>query len=116
MDHGCLDVIVAEELLDRPDVVAVLQQMGGEATAEGVAQPAWLVIPAAPGRMWQPAGSAFSRQQTRLLVICNRRFAHLDRAWLPDTIQQAAQRLYGRNQAPFAASGRAPETCANRRL
>jgi len=36
VDRGCLDVIVAEELLDRPDVVAVLQQMGGEAMAEGV--------------------------------------------------------------------------------
>ena len=36
MDHGCLDIIVAEELLDRLDVVAVLQQMGGEAMAEGV--------------------------------------------------------------------------------
>ena len=37
VDHGGLDVLVAEELLDRADVVVVLQQVGGEGVAEGVA-------------------------------------------------------------------------------
>jgi hypothetical protein len=37
VDHGGGDVAVAEELLDGADVGAVLQQVGGEGVAEGVA-------------------------------------------------------------------------------
>ena len=36
VDHGGGDVLVAEQLLDGADVVAVLEQVGGEAVAEGV--------------------------------------------------------------------------------
>src|SRR5207247_1070351 len=37
VDHGRADVLVAEELLDCPNVVAVLQQVGGKGVAERVA-------------------------------------------------------------------------------
>jgi hypothetical protein len=37
VDHGCADIVVAQELLDRSDVVPIVQQMGGEGVAEGVA-------------------------------------------------------------------------------
>jgi hypothetical protein len=36
VDHGGLDILVTEELLDSPDIVTILKQMGGEAVAEGV--------------------------------------------------------------------------------
>ena len=36
VDHGRADVVVAKELLDRPDVVAIFQQMGGERVAKRV--------------------------------------------------------------------------------
>ena len=36
VDHGRADVVVAQELLDRPDVVAIFQQMGGERVAKRV--------------------------------------------------------------------------------
>jgi hypothetical protein len=38
VDHGSADITVAEKLLDGPDVVVVLQQVGGEGVAEGVAR------------------------------------------------------------------------------
>jgi hypothetical protein len=37
IDHGRLDILVAEEFLHGPDVVARLQQVRGEAVLEGVA-------------------------------------------------------------------------------
>lgn len=37
VDHGGGDVAVAEELLDGADVVAALEEVGGEGVAEGVA-------------------------------------------------------------------------------
>ena len=37
VNHGCFDILVAEQLLNRADIVAILQEMGGEAMAEGVA-------------------------------------------------------------------------------
>ena len=37
VDHGGGDVAVAEELLDGADVVAGLEQVGGEGVAQGVA-------------------------------------------------------------------------------
>jgi len=37
IDLGGLDVAVAEELLDGPDIVAVLEQVGGEGVPEGMA-------------------------------------------------------------------------------
>lgn len=36
VDHGGLYAAVAEELLDRADVVTVFQEMGGEGMTEGV--------------------------------------------------------------------------------
>ena len=36
VDHGGFDVFVAEEFLDGSDVVAVLEEVGGEGVAEGV--------------------------------------------------------------------------------
>jgi len=33
VDHGGLDVVVAEELLDGADVVAVAEEVGGKAVA-----------------------------------------------------------------------------------
>jgi len=36
VDHGGADIAVAEELLDGPDVMVVLQQMGGEGMAKDV--------------------------------------------------------------------------------
>ena len=36
VDHGGFDVFVAEEFLDGSDVVAVLEEVGGEGMAEGV--------------------------------------------------------------------------------
>ncbi len=35
--HGCFHILVAEEFLDRPDIIPILQQMGRKAMAEGVA-------------------------------------------------------------------------------
>ena len=37
VDHGRGDVLVAEEFLDRAEVAAVLEPVGGEGMAEGVA-------------------------------------------------------------------------------
>jgi hypothetical protein len=37
VDHCSVDVPMAQELLDRPDVVAILQQVGRKGVAEGVA-------------------------------------------------------------------------------
>ena len=37
IDHGGFDVFVAEEFLDGADVVAALEEVGGEGVAEGVA-------------------------------------------------------------------------------
>ena len=37
IDHRRLDAAVAQDLLDRPDVVAALQEVGGEGVAQGVA-------------------------------------------------------------------------------
>jgi hypothetical protein len=37
VDHGGADVLVAEEFLNCPDVVAVLQQVGGRGVAKRVA-------------------------------------------------------------------------------
>lgn len=45
VDHGGLDVVVAEELLDSPDVIAVGEQVGGERSAESV-KGGWLGHPA----------------------------------------------------------------------
>ena len=36
VDHGRLDVAVAEEFLDGADVVSVLEEVGGEGVAQGV--------------------------------------------------------------------------------
>jgi hypothetical protein len=36
VDHRGLDVLMAEQLLDGPDVVAVFEQVGGKGVAEGV--------------------------------------------------------------------------------
>ena len=41
VDHGDFDVFVAEEFLDGADVVAVLEEVGGEGVAEGVAADAF---------------------------------------------------------------------------
>jgi hypothetical protein len=37
VDHGGLDVLMAEEVLHSPNVIAVFQEMGGEGMAEGMA-------------------------------------------------------------------------------
>ena len=37
VDHCRFDVLVAEEFLDGTDVVAIFQQVGGKAVAEGMA-------------------------------------------------------------------------------
>ncbi len=37
IDHGRLYAAVAQDLLDRPDVVAALQKVGREGVAQGVA-------------------------------------------------------------------------------
>ncbi len=37
IDHGGGEVFMAEQFLDGADIVAVLEQMGGEAMAKGVA-------------------------------------------------------------------------------
>ena len=34
--HGGLDVLVPKEFLDGPDIIAILQQVGGETVSEGV--------------------------------------------------------------------------------
>ena len=36
VDHCSLDIFVAEQFLDGPDVIAVLQQVGGERVAKGM--------------------------------------------------------------------------------
>ena len=38
VDHRCAEVFVAEQALDGADVVAVLQEAGGEGVTEGVAR------------------------------------------------------------------------------
>jgi hypothetical protein len=38
VDHGRLDVFVPEQFLNGPDVVPLLQEVGGEGVAEGVAR------------------------------------------------------------------------------
>ena len=42
IDHGGLDVLVAEQFLDCADVVAIFQQVGGEGMTEGVRGDAFL--------------------------------------------------------------------------
>ena len=37
VDHGGFDIFVSEEFLDGADIVAVLEEMGGEGMAGGVA-------------------------------------------------------------------------------
>ena len=37
VDHGGADVFVPQQFLDGADVVAIFEQMGGEAVAEGMA-------------------------------------------------------------------------------
>ena len=37
IDHGGADVVLAQEFLDRPDVVAIVQQVGGKGVTESVA-------------------------------------------------------------------------------
>ncbi len=37
VDHGGRDIVVAQKLLHRADVIATLEQMGGKAVAQGVA-------------------------------------------------------------------------------
>ncbi len=37
VDHGCLDILVSQEFLNGPDVIAIFQEVGGEGMAEGVA-------------------------------------------------------------------------------
>ena len=36
IDHGRTDVLMPKEFLDRPDIVAVLKQLGGKGMPEGV--------------------------------------------------------------------------------
>ena len=36
VDHGCFHILMAHQLLNRADVLAALQQVGGEGMAEGV--------------------------------------------------------------------------------
>ena len=36
VDHRRADIPVSQELLDRPDVIAVFEEMGGEGMAQGV--------------------------------------------------------------------------------
>jgi len=36
VDHRGLDILVTEEFLDCPDIVAIFEEVGGEAVAEGV--------------------------------------------------------------------------------
>lgn len=52
VDHGRLHALVAEEFLDRPDIVAVHQEVGGEGVAQ-VWQVAGLARPAARTAWWQ---------------------------------------------------------------
>ena len=33
VDHGRLDVFLTEQLLNRPDIISVLQEVGGEGVA-----------------------------------------------------------------------------------
>jgi hypothetical protein len=49
VDHGGLDVLMAEEVLHGPNVIAVFQEMGGEGVAEGVASDALSDVRAAGG-------------------------------------------------------------------
>jgi hypothetical protein len=37
VDHGGLDVFMTEQLLNRPDIISVLQDVGREGMAQGVA-------------------------------------------------------------------------------
>ena len=37
VDHGRADVLMAQQFLDRPNIIAVLKQMGGKRMPEGVA-------------------------------------------------------------------------------
>ena len=34
IDHGGLDALVTQELLDRPDVISVFEEMGGETVSQ----------------------------------------------------------------------------------
>ena len=57
VNHGGADVAVAEELLDRADVVAGLEQVRGEAVAEGVAGGSFCALNEARVRVHAPARS-----------------------------------------------------------
>jgi hypothetical protein len=49
IDHRGFDILVAEEFLDGMDVVAVLEQVGGEGVAKGVATDTFVDFGAAHG-------------------------------------------------------------------
>ncbi len=36
IDHGGLEIMVAQQLLNRPNIVSIFQQVGGEAVSERV--------------------------------------------------------------------------------
>ena len=58
VDHGGLDILVAEQVLDGADVVAVLEQVGGEGVAQGVAGDALVDAGQASGAMNGPLQAA----------------------------------------------------------
>ena len=39
IDHGGLDIFMAHQFLDRPDIIAVLQQVGGKTVPKRMARP-----------------------------------------------------------------------------
>ena len=51
VDHRRFDVLVAEQLLDGPNVVAIFEKVGGEAVAEGM-RGNRLVYPGKPGGLF----------------------------------------------------------------
>jgi hypothetical protein len=63
VDHGGADVRVAEEFLDYPDVVAVLQQVGGKGVAKRVAAHA---LGDARSKGGDPDGIAHAVEKPRL--------------------------------------------------
>ena len=57
VDHRGFDIFVAEEFLDGADVVAALQEVGGEGVAEGVTAVRlvrWAVRVACLSTFWSP--------------------------------------------------------------
>ena len=51
INHGGFDVFVAEEFLDGADVVAALEEVGGEGVAEGVGRNALVDFRQASGQL-----------------------------------------------------------------